>query len=134
MKRECEKCVDYELGGYSKPCFPCYCTKGRPNFRPREKPMPKTPDPPTTEMIIEAGKDCEDCPDIKRALKKLWPGAFDESVEMFPVNQINSLRGEPVAWVCGGGINKGTAIVFSNSFRWVQSYKNGVKKMIPTRK
>ncbi len=81
--------------------------------------MPKTLDQPTAEMVIEAGKDLEDCPEIKRAFKKLWPGAFEEdkSVEMQP-GSILSAKGNVVAWVGGAGIHATKVIILHSNFIW----------------
>ncbi len=132
MERNCEKCVDYELGGYSKPCIPCYGTKGHPNFRPKkEKPMPKL-EQPTAEMVIEAGRDLDDCPEVKRAFTKLWPGAFKpEPVKM--KGEIFDENGKCAVWL---STDKKT-IILSSRHDWKRTEIdpiNGCQRITPTRK
>lgn len=149
MKRNCRNCVDIiEIGGL-EPCKSCLAApQPIPNFRPREEePMPssdkkievffdsdkgKMPElkPPTTEMVIAAGKDLEDCPEVKRALEKLYPAAFDKSVKM--VGDIENENGDTIAWVS----DNRKSIVFSSCYNWKSDKETSelATRTTPTRK
>ncbi len=74
--------------------------------------MPKKLEQPTAEMVIEAGRDLDDCPEVKRAFTKLWPGAFKD-IKLQP-GKLFDKTGNPVAWVSIDG----TQILFTNRLKW----------------
>lgn len=92
-----------------------------------------TPDPPTTAQILSAA---EDCPDAKRALKRLYPKVFDKSVELAQHSTIK--RRSPYDLDVNGGISmvwvsgSGNQIVLHHDFNWERSA--GGKILTPTRK
>ena len=96
--------------------------------------MPKLEQPleqPTAEMVIEAGKDLDDCPEVKRAFKKLWPGAFDNSVQLDIHSSIKCADHgghTSLVWVSGSG----KEIWLNRSFNWERS--EGGMLLTPTRK
>lgn len=97
----------------------------------KEKPMKlnsHTPDPPTTSQILSAA---EDCPDAKRALKRLYPRVFDKSVELDNRTSIKcALNGghTSIVWVSGVG----RKIELNRAFNWERS-PDGMT-LTPTRK
>ncbi len=124
----CSPKPDRKLG-----CSACLCDwkngYGLTQFKPKEKPMNKIPEPPTEEMILKAAGKCET---VKTALKDLWPGAFegDKAVVMCP-KTIHSVKGEAVAWVS----DDQKAIVFNKAFSWERSdTATYVIRLTPTRK
>lgn len=88
------------------------------------------PAPPTTSQILSAA---EDCPDAKRALKRLYPKVFEEVEQIkFRKYEIKSEDGRRLAYT----LTHGTMIILDNAYDWkFTDRKPGYfAKVIPTKK
>lgn len=77
MKRYCKHCIDHRTPLTEIPCKTCLWTPGRPNYKPKEKPMskPSTITCPTKSQIIEGYKVN---PEL---MEKLFPDVIKEYLE-----------------------------------------------------
>ncbi len=95
--------------------------------------MPKKLEQPTAEMVIEAGRDLDDCPEVKRAFTKLWPGVFKPEPVKMNGGDFYDEDGKIVAWLA---MDKKT-ILLTNKFDWTifEADENySYPRAIPTRK
>lgn len=135
-KGDCSDCADSMTTCNTGRCISCFGTADHPHFTPKKEPTMSTdtPDPPTTAQILSAA---EDCPDAKRALKRLYPKVFEDnrSVKLDPSRMIiRDKKGKNVFWISDAGQYDGKAITLSDSFLWTKVTKGSLTFMVPTRK
>ncbi len=126
--RNVVNCVTCRFFSLTTEEYPCKFCNDFKHWTPKEKTM-DTPDPPTTAQILSAA---EDCPDAKRALKRLYPKVFEDEPVIFGSHQIDSTYGRMMVWTK----DKDTKVVLASDYDWKLIPETSLAHalVVPTRK